>query len=192
MELQQPTRRVLLKVLLCISFGALCGLILLTVKVSRLTSYFSEDPATCMNCHVMAPQYATWSHSSHRENATCVDCHVPHDNILAYYAFKANDGLKHSTVFTMRTEPQAIRISDEGVEAVQSNCKRCHTKTFQEQHLYRAYYQNPENTAEEERLCWSCHRETPHGKVRSLSSTPYAKVPTTGSMVPKWLKKLTK
>ena len=51
-----------------IVLGALSGLILYTAYVSRATSYLSDSPTTCVNWHVMAPQYATWSHRAHRED----------------------------------------------------------------------------------------------------------------------------
>ena len=38
-----------------------------------------------------------------------------------------------------------------------------------------------------ERECWECHRETPHGRVNSISSVPNAKVPVLSSPVPDWL-----
>jgi cytochrome c nitrite reductase small subunit len=38
------------------------------------------------------------------------------------------------------------------------------------------------------RRCWECHREVPHGRVNSLSSTPWARVPLPGSPVPAWIK----
>jgi cytochrome c nitrite reductase small subunit len=41
-----------------------------------------------------------------------------------------------------------------------------------------------------ERQCWECHRETPHGRVHSLSSVPFARVPDPGSPVPGWLDNL--
>ena len=41
-----------------------------------------------------------------------------------------------------------------------------------------------------DRNCWECHRETPHGRVNSLSSVPYTRVPTPESPVPEWLKEL--
>ena len=31
---------------------------------------------------------------------------IPHTNFVAKYLFKANDGLRHATYFTMRWEPQ--------------------------------------------------------------------------------------
>jgi cytochrome c nitrite reductase small subunit len=36
--------------------------------------------------------------------------------------------------------------------------------------------------------CWDCHREVPHGSVRSLSATPWVEVPAPKSPVPDWLK----
>jgi cytochrome c nitrite reductase small subunit len=39
----------------------------------------------------------------------------------------------------------------------------------------------------EDRPCWECHREVPHGRVNSLSSVPYARVPMLESPVPEWL-----
>ncbi|NLB93910.1 MAG: cytochrome c nitrite reductase small subunit, partial [Bacteroidales bacterium] len=80
----------------------LIGLTLLTIYMSKAHSYLSDKPETCINCHIMAPQYATWGHSSHREWTNCNDCHVPHNNIFNTYYFKAMDGLRHATVFTLR------------------------------------------------------------------------------------------
>jgi cytochrome c nitrite reductase small subunit len=40
-----------------------------------------------------------------------------------------------------------------------------------------------------EKYCWECHRQTPHGRVNSLSSTPYARVPALEPVVPEWLDK---
>ena len=69
--------------------GILVGLFLYLGRISRVASYLSDNPSTCMNCHIMAPQYATWSHSAHRELTNCNDCHVPHNNVLNKYYFKA-------------------------------------------------------------------------------------------------------
>jgi cytochrome c nitrite reductase small subunit len=41
-----------------------------------------------------------------------------------------------------------------------------------------------------DRKCWECHRETPHGRVNSLSSVPYARVPVPESPVPQWLRNI--
>jgi len=158
--------------------------------ISNAHSYVSDDPKTCVNCHIMAPQYATWLHSSHREKATCNDCHVPHNNIFNHYYFKAQDGMRHATIFTLRKEPQVILIKNAGKKVVQSNCIRCHEHLVYETSLTQKEYTGHPKIGE--RLCWECHREVPHGGVNSLSSTPHARVPLLESPVPEWLKKAMK
>ena len=171
-----------------IILAILAGLVVYLFYISRAHSYLSDDPRACMNCHIMAPQYATWVHSSHRERAHCNDCHVPHNNFINKYYFKAKDGLRHATIFTLRNEPQVIFIREEGKEVVQQNCIRCHEDLITHEKVL-AY--TPEfHRARSERECWECHRETPHGRVNSLSSVPYARVPVAGSPVPPWLKRL--
>jgi cytochrome c nitrite reductase small subunit len=144
--------------------GITAGLGLFVVHISRASSYLSDAPETCMNCHVMTTQYVTWQHSSHGRVATCNDCHVPHTSLPATYAFKAKDGLWHSTVFTMRWEPQVIRLSERAVPVVEGNCRRCHAQVIENVSL--AVHQD------KDKRCWDCHRDVPHGTVRSLSATP--------------------
>lgn len=156
--------------------GIFFGLSSYAFYISRAWSYLSDSPETCINCHVMNPQFNDWAHSSHRNVATCNDCHVPHDNVFHKYAFKAQDGLRHATIFTFRAEPQVIYIREAGREAVQQNCIRCHERTTGMEFLgsvlpgYKNHLQ--------ERQCLSCHRETPHNRVNGLSSTPNALVKT--------------
>ncbi|MDO9512752.1 MAG: cytochrome c nitrite reductase small subunit [Bacteroidales bacterium] len=171
-----------------IAGGIFTGLAVFVFYVSNAASYLSEDPKTCINCHVMNPQFATWFHSSHREVASCTDCHVPHDNVFRKYYFKAQDGMRHATIFTMRTEPQVIQIKEAGQRVVKENCIRCHTPLLENAAMNSW---NPHFTQDRtERSCWECHREIPHGRVKSLSATPNAMVPDMGSPVPDWLKKL--
>lgn len=144
--------------------GAFVGLGMAVGSISRAPSYMSDDPEACVNCHVMTPQYASWQHSSHANVATCNDCHVPHDTVFNEYAFKARDGLYHSYIFTLRLEPQVIHISDGAVPVVQANCQRCHSQVIEEVN------RDPFHSGEQ--VCWECHREVPHGRSRSLSSTP--------------------
>jgi len=115
-----------------IALGVLLGLGACIFHISNASSYLTDRPETCINCHVMNTQYATWKHSSHKEAATCVDCHVPHDNVFNKYLFKAKDGLRHATVFTLRAEPEAIIIKEEGTAVVQQNCQRCHSSLIEE------------------------------------------------------------
>lgn len=170
-----------------ILLGMFFGLAIYSFKVSNAVSYLSDDPETCINCHVMTPQYVTWNHSSHREVANCNDCHVPHDNALNKYYFKAKDGLRHATIFTLRGEPQVIKIKEEGIGVVQQNCIRCHAHV--NENVSTKVTSEMANHGEG-KLCWDCHREVPHGRVNSLSSVPNARAPKLESPVPEWLEKL--
>lgn len=169
-----------------ILLAILSGLFLYLVYLSNAGSYLSDRPEACVNCHIMAPQYATWVHSSHREWSHCNDCHVPHNNVINKYYFKAKDGLRHATIFTLRKEPQVIHIKHAGEKVVQDNCIRCHTELIY--NIKVAAIQPNFHSIRTERQCWECHQEVPHGRVNSLSSTPYAKVPLPESPVPEWLK----
>lgn len=158
------------------------GIALFVFRISKASSYLGDKPETCVNCHIMAPQYATWYHSSHREITNCNDCHVPHNNIFAKYYFKAKDGLRHATIFTLRKEPQVIFIKEEGRKAVQNNCIRCHSELLTDSKLQARG--NSSTPFRMDRNCTDCHRETPHGTVNSISSVPWARVPLPGSFIP--------
>ncbi len=164
------------------------GLFVFSFYISNAPSYLGDNPQTCVNCHIMAPQYATWYHSSHREKANCNDCHVPHNNSLNKYFFKAKDGIRHAAIFTLRREPQVIFIKEAGREVVHNNCIRCHETLLTDSRLLA--YNIATNEFRRERKCWECHREAPHGRVNSLSSVPYARVPVPGSIVPGWMKNI--
>ena len=137
------------------------GIIIIVVRISNAVSYLSNSPLACINCHVMTDAYASWQYGSHSRTAVCVDCHIPHINPIAGLAFKAEDGLKHSYVFTMRTEPQMLKLSSRAVPVVQDNCVRCHYSQLMMIRLAQS----------SERKCWDCHTNT-HSDVRSLSASP--------------------
>lgn len=144
--------------------GIITGLGFYILQISNAPSYLSDKPEACINCHVMNPEYATWLKSAHGRVTVCNDCHVPQNNNFRKYEFKASDGMRHSYMFTFRLEPQVIRISDAGKKAVQENCIRCHSELTE-----KMKYRN-----EKDEYCFTCHRETPHGRVKGLSSTPNA------------------
>lgn len=168
--------------------GASFGIGLFALYIGNALSYLSDDPRACMNCHVMAPQFATWERSSHARVAVCNDCHVPQDNFLEKYWFKAQDGLRHASMFTLRMEPQVIQIKDAGMEAVQDNCVRCHEHLNSRVATTNATVKTAPHG--DGRLCWQCHREVPHGRVSSLASTPFARVPRLSPVVPEWIHEL--
>lgn len=166
--------------------GIFFGLGVYVVYISNAVSYLSDDPKTCINCHVMNSQYASWSYSSHREKATCNDCHVPHNNVLNKYFFKAKDGLRHATMFTLRLEPQVIRIKEAGSEVVQDNCIRCHNDLITDNKMLTKT-KTFDHFRTDGRKCWECHREVPHGRVNSLSSAPHFLVPEVKKPIPDWI-----
>ena len=168
--------------------GIFCGLCGYTVYASRFVSYFSDEPATCVNCHIMAPYYATWNHSSHSRNTTCNDCHVPHENAARKWMFKGMDGMRHASAFMMRGEPQVVQANDRSASVIMNNCIRCHEPINTEfVKTGRINYQMVKEG--EGKACWDCHREVPHGK-NSLSSAPNSLVPYPKTIVPDWLKKV--
>ncbi len=174
--------------------GAIVALGLYLAHTANVGSYLTDDPKACINCHVMTTEYITWNHSSHREVASCNDCHVPQDNIVKKYAFKAKDGLYHASIYTTRTEPQAIIMHEAGQEVVQNNCIRCHFNQVTE--TKNIAWVDSHLSDRLDRTCWECHRETPHGRVKSLSAVGYHLEPIPIKeqqelFIPQWLEEAT-
>lgn len=107
-------------------FGVFVGLSLFTFGYARGASYFSDDPQTCMNCHVMREQFEAWNHSSHRRVAVCNDCHTPHDTFVSKWFVKGLNGFNHSVAFTTGEFHDPIRIRAFNADVVQHNCISCH------------------------------------------------------------------
>lgn len=175
------------KVFLIVASGVFVGLAGLMLYLLRFHTYLGDEPSACVNCHIMTPYYATWEHSSHARNATCNDCHVPHDNIAHKYLFKGMDGMKHVAYFVTHSERQAIMAEDASAQVIMDNCIRCHTQ------LNTAMVKTGQIDYEaakkgEGKACWDCHRNVPHGKMNSLSSTPNALVPLPPAPAPEWMR----
>lgn len=155
------------------AFVIAIGIFIYMINISKAISYLSSDPKSCINCHVMNTSYATWQNSSHAQRASCVECHLPRHGFLEKYLAKTRDGWNHSVAFTLNTYDQSIKISDDGAKRVQANCISCHaklTETMREND--ERYLKFSHDSSPSERKCWDCHREVPHGKVRSLTTTP--------------------
>lgn len=184
-----PSRRC--KMIAIILAGMISGGGVLLLYMLRAHTYLTDDPAACVNCHIMAPYYATWFHSSHSRNATCNDCHVPHENAIKKWTFKGMDGMRHVGVFLMKGEHQVIQALPESAQVIMNNCIRCHTQLNTEfVSTGRIDYMKAQMG--EGKACWDCHRDVPHGGSNSLSSTPAALVPYPESPVPGWLQKMMK
>ena len=106
--------------------GVLLGLVGFTFHYGEGLSYFSKEPAACVNCHIMRPQYDSWQKASHHTVATCVECHLPHDFIPKWVA-KAENGFWHSKGFTFQDFPEPIFIRQRNQMVLHDNCLHCHS-----------------------------------------------------------------
>lgn len=123
--MKHVTREQLLPVFAFAAFGLVVGLGGFTASHAKGLSYLKDDPAACVNCHVMNTQYESWQHSSHREWATCNECHMPHNLVGKYYR-KALNGWNHSVKFTSGNFPEPIMIKRRNKEVALENCVNCH------------------------------------------------------------------
>lgn len=179
------------KVFLTTSCGVIVGLVVLFMYLLRMHTYIiGDDPAACINCHIMSPYYATWSHSSHARDVTCNDCHVPNGNMAAHYAFKGLDGMKHVAYFITHSEHQAIQAEAMSDKVIMDNCIRCH-KQLNQEFVKTGRIDYMEAKRGEGKACWDCHRNVPHMGKNSLSATPGAEYvePMPPSPVPGWLQR---
>lgn len=148
-----PSRALLLA--LCAALGLFVGIGGYTFWYARGASYLSDDPAACVNCHVMRPQFAAWQASSHQAVATCNSCHVPHDLIGKYYT-KAENGYHHSYAFTFQNFPETIRMKEHSREIVLENCLYCHASMVDTMAVHQG---DPRDRVD----CISCHAGVGHG-----------------------------
>jgi cytochrome c nitrite reductase small subunit len=146
------TKRWLL-IAITIAGGVLIGMGLFTFQYAEGGSYFSNDPESCINCHIMQDQYEMWRHSSHHEVAVCNDCHTPHDP-LRKYIVKGINGWNHSVAFTLGTYPDNLEIREFNAEVVQANCVDCHETLVSQIHLAPGH--------DEPLACVSCHENAGH------------------------------
>jgi cytochrome c nitrite reductase small subunit len=112
--------------LLAATLGGIIGLGAFTFAYAEGAAYLSNDPAACVNCHVMRDVYDAWNHGSHKAVAVCNDCHTPH-TFLAKYAVKGLNGWNHSVAFTTGNFPEPIRITNLNRDVAQGNCLYCHS-----------------------------------------------------------------
>jgi cytochrome c nitrite reductase small subunit len=116
----------LLGVLVMVLLGMFAGSGAFTFVSAHGDSYLSNDPAVCVNCHVMREQYDGWLHGSHHAVATCNDCHLPHDNVIHKLFVKASNGYHHSKAFTLMNFDDPIHIKAGNARVLEANCIHCH------------------------------------------------------------------
>jgi cytochrome c nitrite reductase small subunit len=152
--LAKPTGgRAELIVLLGVSCGLLLGLGLFTFGYARGSSYLTNDPAACANCHVMQEQYSGWIKASHRAAAACNDCHTPPGFLPKYYT-KVLNGFFHSLAFTTGEFPDHIRVHARNAAVTEQACRKCHAEMV---HAIEGVRGSSGSVK-----CVSCHRDVGH------------------------------
>lgn len=142
-------------VVLFTALGALIGLGGFTFHYAKGTSYLTNDPQACVNCHIMRDQYDSWEKSSHHAVATCVDCHLPHALVPKMIA-KGENGYHHSKAFTLQDFHEPILIKKKNSRILQDSCLNCHADVTHSMRGFRTQRQK-------DLSCVHCHRGVGHG-----------------------------
>lgn len=151
--MSKPSR---LGTVFCLAVGALLGLGGYTFWYAEGGSYFSSDPRSCANCHIMRESFDSWQRSSHHHVATCNDCHTPHE-LVPKLICKAENGFWHSKGFTLQDFHEPIRIKPRNASILQANCLSCHGD------LVNELCHGPQDAAPS---CVHCHLSAGHGPPR--------------------------
>ena len=138
--------------LLPINLGIFTGLSAFTLFYANGTSYFSNDPKTCINCHIMREQFDAWNRSSHKSVATSNSCHTP-KNFAGKYAVKGINGWNHSVAFTTGNFHSPLQIKPLNRNIVLHNCVNCHKEMI---------CRMVSNSKGEKADCISCHGNVGH------------------------------
>jgi cytochrome c nitrite reductase small subunit len=144
--------------IVCVLVGVSAGLGSYTFHYAAGTSYFSSNPAACVNCHIMREQYDGWQKASHHAVASCNDCHTPHA-LIPKYLVKAENGFWHSKAFTLQDFHEPIRIRPRNALVLNGACIHCHQDLVSEVVGH--------GTRGNETLnCVHCHASVGHGAQR--------------------------
>jgi cytochrome c nitrite reductase small subunit len=149
--------------------GALGGVGGFTFSYASGLAYLSNDPAACVNCHIMNDQFDSWRKGPHHAEATCNDCHVP-PQFLGKYLAKARNGYHHSMGFTFQPSApdevgaraffhEPIQIKPTNSQILQDNCLRCHGDFVHD--IVRG-----STWSDDAIRCVQCHRGVGHGARR--------------------------
>ncbi|MBL8214372.1 MAG: cytochrome c nitrite reductase small subunit [Bryobacterales bacterium] len=154
MTRKTQSQGVITVVLLGSLLGLCAGTGLFTFGYAQGAAYLTNDPAACVNCHVMREQYDGWIKGSHRKAAVCNDCHAPHSFVPKYYT-KALNGFFHSLAFTTQQFPDHIQITERNARITRESCRHCHSEI-----VSGIDAAHPGQTAKTD--CVRCHRDVGH------------------------------
>ena len=138
---------------LVVMLGIFGGVGVFTFGYGQGSSYLSNDPLACANCHIMQDHYDSWLNSGHHHVAVCNDCHLPH-HFAGKWVTKADNGFFHSLAFTLENFHEPIQIKPRNRRVTQNACLSCHAD-FVHQML-------PEQPGGEVLSCVHCHSHVGH------------------------------
>jgi cytochrome c nitrite reductase small subunit len=138
--------------------GAFMGVSGFTFYYAEGASYLSNNPQSCVNCHIMREQYDSWHKSSHHAVATCNDCHLSHD-FVGKWMTKAKNGYWHSTAFTFQNFHEPIQVRQSNREVLQASCLHCHGDVVHQMQVHAYAHESAD-------MCTTCHQGVGHGQAR--------------------------
>lgn len=144
--------------MVCGLIGVMLGAGGYTFFYAEGTSYFSNNPRACVNCHIMREQFDSWQKASHHAQAVCGDCHMPQSFVSKWWV-KGSNGYHHSVAFTFWNFHDPIRIKPSNAAVLNANCLYCHRDLVREITAHRVIH-------EEELYCVRCHAGVGHGPGR--------------------------
>jgi len=151
-----PTRvTVALAVFIALALGLAAGIGAYTFTYAKGSSYLSNDPKACANCHIMQDHLDAWIKSSHRSVATCNDCHTP-PGVIPKYFTKADHGFFHSLAFTTDKFHEPIQMKERSRRVTENACRQCHQEIV---HDLEAV-----SVPGERMSCIRCHSNVGHPK----------------------------
>lgn len=153
----------LASVSLALAIGAGAGLGAFTFVYAKGYSYLSNDPAACVNCHVMRDQFDGWVRSSHRSVATCNDCHMP-SALVPKLVTKAANGFLHSLAFTTGDFPEPIVIKAYNRDIAEEACRSCHAAIVHDMDVT--------HRPGDQLACIGCHGSVGHPLLAAPSMRP--------------------
>jgi cytochrome c nitrite reductase small subunit len=148
-----------LALILCLGVGIALGTGGYTYYYGEGFSYFSSNPAACVNCHIMRDHYDGWQKASHHAVATCNDCHTPHNFVGKYYT-KAENGFWHSYAFTLQNFHDPLLIRPKNSAILERSCIHCHDELV---HDILGHGDIEDGGASN---CVRCHASVGHGPAK--------------------------
>lgn len=140
-------------ILFAACLGVLAGIGVFTFGYGKGASYLSNNPQTCVNCHVMQGHFDSWQKSSHHNVAVCNDCHLP-PHPIGKWITKADNGFFHSLAFTLGDFKNPIQIKPRNKRVTQSACISCHADFV--------HNMLPDHPGGDMQSCVHCHADVGH------------------------------